>query len=538
MLKLSKKNLADKEAWKQACITLPQFDPEQVAKETAQNPTWIHFGAANLFRAFPAVLQQRLLDLGKANTGIIAVETHDFEIIDKIYRPFDNLSLVVIINPDGSLSKRVLASVTDSLVGDPSRLDDWNRLKELFTKPSLQIVSMTITEKGYNLRQFSGDYFPNVVEDMKNGPQNPSNTMAKIAALIYERYKAGKLPLALSSMDNCAENGKRLHDAVVEIAQAWEKNGLVEKGFTAYLNDPSMIAFPQSMIDKITPRPSDHVMFELEKLGLEDMCPIETGKNTYIAPFVNAEEPQYLVIEDQFPNGRPPLEDAGVIFTDRETVNRVEKMKVGTCLNPLHTALAVFGCLFEHKTIADTMEDDLLRKLVEKIGYDEGLPVVIDPGVMDPAAFIKEVLEVRFPNPYIKDTPERVVTDTSQALSVRFGETIKAYMGRSDLDPSNLVYIPLVFAGWLRYLMRISDRGNELTLAPDTMHETLRPYFANIKLGGGDDNKYDLKPILSNKQIFAVNLYDVGLGEKVEGYFKEMIAGKGAVRATLKKYVG
>ena len=108
---------------------------------------------------------------------------------------------------------------------------------------------------------------------------------------------------------------------------------------------------------------------------------MQTAKNTYIAPFINAEAAEYLVVEDKFPNGRMPLEEAGVIFTDRETVNKVEKMKVGTCLNPLHTALAVFGCLLGYELIADEMKDEELRRLVEKIGYDEGLPVVVDPGV-------------------------------------------------------------------------------------------------------------------------------------------------------------
>jgi fructuronate reductase len=99
------------------------------------------------------------------------------------------------------------------------------------------------------------------------------------------------------------------------------------------------------MIDKITPSPDNSVRDMLASCGLEDMQGTVTEKKTYIAPFVNAEETQYLIIEDSFPNGRPALEKAGVLFTDRETVDRVEKMKVCTCLNPLHTSLAIFGFL-------------------------------------------------------------------------------------------------------------------------------------------------------------------------------------------------
>ena len=87
------------------------------------------------------------------------------------------------------------------------------------------------------------------------------------------------------------------------------------------------------------------------------MAPVETSKHTFIAPFVNAEGPQYLVVEDRFPNGRPALEKAGVYMTDRDTVNQTERMKVTTCLNPLHTALAVYGCLLGYRKIADEMKD-------------------------------------------------------------------------------------------------------------------------------------------------------------------------------------
>ena len=162
-----------------------------------------------------------------------------------------------------------------------------------------------------------------------------------------------------------------------------------------------------------------------------------------MAPFVNAEVSEYLVIEDKFTNGRPPLEEAGIIFTDRETVNKVETMKVTTCLNPLHTALAVSGCLLGYNLIADEMKDPILRKFVEKIGYEEGLKVVVDPKIISPKEFIDEVVNERFSNPFIPDTPQRIATDTSQKVGIRFGETIKSYARKDDLNPADLVAIPL-----------------------------------------------------------------------------------------------
>ncbi len=126
------------------------------------------------------------------------------------------------------------------------------------------------------------------------------------------------------------------------------------------------------MIDKITPRPNESVEKIINEDGIDDLAPVITSMKSYVAPFVNAEETEYLVIEDDFPNGRPALEKGGLIFTDRETVDKVEKMKVCTCLNPLHTALAVYGCLLGYDLISKEMQDPDLKKLVEVIQEPSG----------------------------------------------------------------------------------------------------------------------------------------------------------------------
>lgn len=110
--------------------------------------------------------------------------------------------------------------------------------------------------------------------------------------------------------------------------------------------------------------------------GAQDLDIIHTKKHTNIAAFTNTEVVHYLVIEDSFPNGRPKLEKAGVIMTDRETVDKADIMKVTTSLNPLHTALAVTGCLLGYQSISAEMQDDDLVGLIKGIGYLEGLPVV------------------------------------------------------------------------------------------------------------------------------------------------------------------
>ena len=341
------------------------------------------------------------------------------------------------------------------------------------------------------------------------------------------------------STDNCSHNGEKLYAAVMAFAKAWISNGLAEKGFEEYLNDESKVSFPWSMIDKITPRPDASVEEMLRKDGLEDLDPVVTSKKTWVAPFVNAEETEYLVIEDKFPNGRPALEKVGVIFTDRDTVNNVERMKVTTCLNPLHTALAVYGCILGYTKISDEMKDTELVNLVNTLGYKEGLPVVVNPGVLDPKEFIDTVLQVRVPNPFMPDTPQRIATDTSQKLGIRYGETIKSYVADADLDVTSLTMIPLVQAGWLRYLMAVDDNGNAFEPSPDPLLEEAQKYVAEFKLGESYSEAAiaeKVMPLLKNAQIFGVDLEEVGLAGKVISFFAELIAGVGAVRETLKKY--
>ncbi|MBQ3164688.1 MAG: mannitol dehydrogenase family protein [Lachnospiraceae bacterium] len=528
--------IENRKEWEEAGYDLPNFDIEEVKKETHDNPEWIHFGAGNIFRAFQANVVQELLNAGKLKAGLIAAEGFDYEIIEKMYKPHDNLGILVTLKADGDVEKTVVGSIIEALTVDSDNEIDMGRLKEIFRNPSLKMVSFTITEKGYSLVDGKGVYLEAVQQDMELGTVKPISYIGKVVALLYERYKAGALPIAMVSMDNCSHNGDKLFMAVHAYAKAWSEKGLVEKEFLAYVEDKSKVSFPWSMIDKITPRPDASVEEILKNDGIEGLEHEITSKNTYVAPFVNAEECQYLVIEDTFPNGRPALEEGGIIFADREVVDKVEKMKVCTCLNPLHTTLAVFGCLLGYELISKEMGNPTLKRLVEIIGYEEGLPVVVDPGVIDPKKFIDEVVNERIPNPFMPDSPQRIATDTSQKLGIRFGETIKAYMKSDALDVKDIKRIPLVFAGWLRYLMGINDNGDKFELSSDPMLETVCPYVADLKLGDTEVHE-SVAPILANEKIFGVNLYEIGLGKLVEQYFVEMLAGKGAIMNTLKKYV-
>ena len=354
--------------------------------------------------------------------------------------------------------------------------------------------------------------------------------------MLLERYQNGGAPLALVSMDNCSQNGEKLRESVLTMAAEWKKRGFVDDGFVAYVSDAAKISFPWTMIDKITPRPGEKIAEELEAAGVKNMQPVITSKRTYIAPFVNAEAPQYLVIEDSFPNGRPPLEKAGVYMTDRYTVNKSERMKVTVCLNPIHTALGPYGCVLGYDLFSDEMKDPDMIKLGETVGYKEGMEVVQDPGIISPKAFLDECMQERFPNPYLGDTCLRLCTDSSQGLGVRFGVTIKSYVEKYG-DAKKLTGIPLAIAGWLRYLLGVDDNGNRYELAPDPMAEEMQKRLSTIKIGEPSSFTDQLKWILSNENVFYINLYTAGIGTLIEEIFREEIAGPGAVRATVRKYL-
>jgi fructuronate reductase len=511
--------------WEEKGYELPKFDIEAVRAKTHEQPTWVHFGAGNIFRAFPAAILNEALNSGKYDRGVIVAESFDYEIIDKAYAPYSNLSLLVCLQSTGTIEKKVIASVTESLKADPQFEDDWARLAEIFKNPSLQMISFTITEKGYAVAP----------ADLERG-LTPVLAMGKVTVLLYERFKAGKLPLTVQSMDNCSHNGDKVKSAVLAYAGKWVEQNLVPKEFLDYVQDETKVTYPWSMIDKITPRPDAKVQKMLADDGFEDNYTIQTEKHTFTAPFVNAEETEYLVIEDNYTNGRPPLELGGVLYTTRETVDKVEKMKVTTCLNPLHTAMSIYGCMLGYTLISDEMKDEDIRGLIQKIGYIEAMPVVTDPGVLNPYEFIGAVINRRLPNPFMPDAPQRIAMDTSQKLAIRFGETIKSYQEKG-LDKSSLVLIPLTLAGYARYLKGIDDEGNAFEPSPDPLLEELQAVVKQLEIKDDPQDFGCLKLLYSRKDVFGVDLYEVGLGERIEEMAKELFAGKGAVRKTLHKYV-
>lgn len=170
-MKLTLEGIKDRKVWEEAGISLPSYDVEAVAEATREKPVWVHFGAGNIFRIFIGGIADVLISEGVSGKGITCAETFDFDVIEKIYKPYDNLVLGVALKADGSTDKKVIGSLTEALKAQAGETRDWKRLKDIFADPGLQIASFTITEKGYALKGADGAYFPFIQADIDNGPE-------------------------------------------------------------------------------------------------------------------------------------------------------------------------------------------------------------------------------------------------------------------------------------------------------------------------------------------------------------------------------
>ncbi|MCR2023216.1 mannitol dehydrogenase family protein, partial [Blautia pseudococcoides] len=156
-MQVNEQGLKNKEQWESKGYSLPGFDRAAVTEKTRENPFWVHFGAGNIFRAFQANVVQDLLNKGVLDRGLVVAEGFDYEIVEKMNRPHDGYSILVTLKANGSVEKTVVGSVVESLTVDSENDADFNRLREIFKKDSLQMASFTITEKGYSLVNGKGE---------------------------------------------------------------------------------------------------------------------------------------------------------------------------------------------------------------------------------------------------------------------------------------------------------------------------------------------------------------------------------------------
>ena len=390
----------------------------------------LHFGVGNFHRAHQAVYLDDLFGLGLGHDwALVGAGVFDDEKANREKLKEQDWLTTVVEQDEGHMSARVTASMVDFVTpGDAASIIA--RLAD----PAIKIVSLTITEGGYFIDPASGNFdpaHPAIVADARN-PGAPKTVFGLILAGLVRRRADGVVPFTVMSCDNIPHNGRVTSDGVVGLAR------LIDEGLAAWVGEH--VAFPNSMVDRITPATSERERAILaQEFGVEDNWPV------FCEPF------RQWVLEDRFTDGRPPLEKVGVQFVS--DVSPYELMKI-RILNGGHAAIAYPAGLMDIHFVHEAMAEPLVRGFLDKIEHDEIIPTV--PPVPDTSLEdYYRLIDKRFSNPKIGDTVRRLCLDGSNRQSKfiipTIADRLKAKKGVAGLA--------LESALWCRYCFGTTDSG-------------------------------------------------------------------------------
>ncbi|PTM92791.1 mannitol dehydrogenase family protein [Mycoplana dimorpha] len=425
---------------------------EQV-KNTAGVPSYprsalkagiVHFGVGNFHRAHQAVYLDELFNAGR---------DHDWAIIGAGVLPSDEAMRAKLESQDFLTTvveqdiNRTAAHVTGSMIGYLRPGDVAATVAQL-ADPAIRIVSLTITEGGYFIDPASGVFDPAHPAIAADGadPDNPKTVFGLIAAGLKARRGKGIAPFTVMSCDNIPGNGEVTHAAVSGVAR------LSDPAFADWID--ANVAFPNGMVDRITPATGPREIFTLaEEYGIDDQWP------------VFCEEFKQWVLEDRFPQGRPALETVGVQFV--EDVAPYEHMKI-RILNGGHAAIAYPAALLDIHFVHEAMEDADIRAFLAKLEREEIIPVIPPVPGTDLDAYFR-LIETRFLNPKIGDTIPRLAQDGSNRQPKFILPSTADRLRRGE----DVVGLALVSALWCRYFAGISESGRPIAFndaSADRLH--------------------------------------------------------------------
>jgi mannitol 2-dehydrogenase len=406
----------------------------------------VHLGVGGFHRAHEAMYLDRLMHQGAALDWAICgvgVLPGDARMRDALTSQ-DCLYTLVEKAPDGTWTPRVVGSIVEYLLAP----DDPEQVVERMTDPAVRIVSLTVTEGGYNFDPVSGDFVaddPDVVHDVED-PEAPRTSFGLVVEALARRRERGVRPFTVLSCDNIPGNGQ-----------------VARRSFAAFaaLRDPELadwvrtaVCFPDSMVDRITPVTTDADRAEVEqRYGVADRWPV------VCEPFTQ------WVLEDAFGDGRPPWEDAGVSLVD--DVEPYELMKL-RLLNAGHQALCYFGHLAGYRLVHDVAQDPLFADFLLDYMEQEGSPTLPPVPGMDLDAYRRELL-TRFSNAQVKDTVARLCAESSDRIPTWLLPVV-----RENLAAGRPVRLSAaVVASWARYAEGVDEQGAPIEVV-DRLSEPLR----------------------------------------------------------------
>ncbi len=463
-------------------VAIPSYDRRTVTSGI------VHIGVGGFHRAHEAVYLDDLMALGAGREwGVCGVGLRPADkAMQEALLPQDCLYTVVTRSAGGDAA-RVVGSLRRFLFAP----DGAKAVLDALVAPATHIVSLTITEGGYNFSPATGEFDgenPDVRHDLQD-PAHPVSVFGFLAEALDRRRRAGQVPFTVLSCDNVPENGDMARKTVLAFAA---------------LRDPALhdwvatnVAFPNGMVDRITPQTTDadRAMVR-QKFGIEDAWPV------VCEPF------RQWIIEDKFSDGRPPLERVGVQFTT--DVHPYEMMKL-RLLNASHSAMGYLGFLAGFPFIHEIMADDVFRQFIKRLMDREVTPLLAPVPGIDLADY-KATLLTRFANPAIKDQTARICLDGSSKVPKFLLPSLREALGTGR--PSAL--LTLALAGWLRYL-RGEDEQGEPYLIDDPRAAELQRL---ARQGGADP-----RPLLGLTDLFG----DLGqleeLVRRLTRYGEELDAG-------------
>jgi mannitol 2-dehydrogenase len=460
----------------------------------------VHLGVGAFHRAHQALYLDRLMNDGKAlDWGIcgVGVLPGDVRMRDALASQ-DCLYTLVEKSPDGSQQARVIGSIVEYLLAP----DDPEAVVERMADPAIKIVSLTVTEGGYNFHAVTGEFQaddPGVVHDLEPGAA-PKTSFGLVVEALDRRRQRGIPPFTVLSCDNIQGNG----DAA-------------RRSFTAFarLKDPKLgewveqeVRFPNCMVDRITPVTTDDDRAALaEHFGVEDKWPV------VCEPFTQ------WVLEDKFSFGRPPVEDAGAQVV--EDVEPYELMKL-RLLNASHQGLCYLGYLAGYRLVHDVCQDPLFAEFLLAYMDREATPTLHDVPGIDLHAYKRELVE-RFSNPQVRDTVARLCAESSDRIPKWLLPVIRHNL-EHDGEIDRAV---LVVAAWARYAEGVDEQGEPITIV-DRLAETLN--------ATAQTHRDDPLAFVRNRELFG----DLVDNERFASTYQRFLASlheKGA-RATLEDLAG
>jgi mannitol 2-dehydrogenase len=442
-------------------IPVPSYDRSQVTVGI------VHFGVGGFHRAHQAMYLDRLMDQGKAlDWGICGVGVMLFDLkMREAMHTQDCLYTLVEKAPGGSWEPRVIGSIVQYLYAP----DDPEAVIEKMADPATRIVSLTITEGGYNFHPVTGEFDdtnPAVKADLAPGAV-PATTFGLITEALVRRRSRGIEPFTVMSCDNIQGNGH-----------------MAQEVFTAFarLRDPELgewvagnVQFPNSMVDRITPVTTDEDRAQIsERFGVEDAWPV------VCEPFTQ------WALEDKFSLGRPPFEDVGVQVVPDVVPYELMKLRL---LNASHQALCYFGYLAGYRLVHEVAQDQLFANFLLDYMNREATPTLAPVPGIDLDAYKLQLIE-RFSNGEVRDTVARLCARSSERIPTWLVPVIRENLAAGR----DVTLSAAVVASWARYAEGVDEQGEPIEIV-DQLADTVQRLAAQ--------QRDDPLAFVKNRELFG-----------------------------------